>query len=253
MLGGSESPGSPHISTEKRAPRNGLGCHHSLRNEEFVTPESVGECVAGGSMASSCKVRTQHPCPWLQDHLCINQRAPKAQEEHQPPANVIMKSLPGQGIAAAFSYILPDPRPESTRGYAPLSSKQHKHTSTQDRPSVQHTQQEHTREPRATASRSPSGLVVFHLERTLAFLPLESLKPRYTQELHGSERPAGQAPPSWLESWVCTQLEAPSLDLGPLVWPRPAISAEHCLFFCKGKPVTREGKLLSNSLCFCFH
>lgn len=146
-------------------------------------------------MASSCKVRTQHPCPWLQDHLCINQRAPKAQEEHQPPANVIMKSLPGQGIAAASSYILPDPRPESTRGYAPLSSKQHKHTSTQDRPSVQHTQQEHTREPRATASRSPSGLVVFHLERTLAFLPLESLKPRYTQELHGSERPAGQAPP----------------------------------------------------------
>lgn len=38
-LGGSESSGSPHISTEKRALRNGLGCHRSLRNEEFVTPE----------------------------------------------------------------------------------------------------------------------------------------------------------------------------------------------------------------------
>lgn len=133
-----------------------------------------------------------------------------------------MKSLTGQRIVAASFHILPDPRPESTRGYAPLPSKQHKHTSTQDRPSVQHTQQKHALEPRATGSRSPSGPVVFHLERILPFLPLESLKPRYTQEPQNSEQPAGQAPPSWLESRVCTQLEAPSPDLGPLVWPRLA-------------------------------
>lgn len=32
-----------------------------------------------------------------------------------------------------------------------------------------------------------------------------------------------------------------------------AVSAQHCLFSGKGKLVTWEGKLLSNSLCFCFH
>lgn len=164
-----------------------------------------------------------------------------------------MKSLPGQRIAAASFDILPDPRPESTRGHAPSASKQHKHTSAQDGPSVQHTQHKRAREPRATASQSPSELVVFHLERIPASLPLESLKPRYTQELHSSEQPAGPASPSWLESSVRTRLEAPSLDLGPLVWPRLAAAAQHCLFFCKGMLVTREGKLLSNSLCFCFH
>lgn len=34
---------------------------------------------------------------------------------------------------------------------------------------------------------------------------------------------------------------------------RPVVSAQHCLFFCKGKLVTREGKLFSDSLCFHFH
>ena len=151
--------------------------------------------------------------PRLQDHLSINQRAPKAQEQCQPPANVIMKSITGQRIVAASFYTLPDPRPESTRGYAPLSSKQHKQTSTQDRPSVQHTQQKPTLEPRATASRSPSGLVVFHLERILAFLQLESLKPRYTQELQNSEsQQARRPPPGWRAG------SAPSWRRLPRAW-----------------------------------
>lgn len=159
-------------------------------------------------------------------------------------------------MAVSF-HIPPDPKPESTRGYAPLSSKQHKHTSTQDRSSVQHTQQKHTRKPRTTASRSPSGLVVFHLERILAFLPLESLKPRYTQELQNSEQPAGQAPPAsgWragsAPSWRRLSQTRGLSGLAPA--GRLVVSAQHCLFFCKGKLVTREGKLLSNSLCFHFH
>lgn len=166
-------------------------------------------------------VRTECPCPWLQDHLSTHQTVPKVQQECQPPANITMQNLTSQKVVAASLHILPDPRPESTRGYAHQPPEQHKHTSTQDGPSIQHTQQKHTREPRTTASQSPSGLVVSHLERILAFLPLESLKPRYTQELWTSEQPAGQAPPaSWLESRVCTQLEAPASNPGPLFWPQ---------------------------------
>lgn len=134
-------------------------------------------------------------------------------------------------------------RPESTQGYAPSSPKQHKHKNTQDRPFIQHTQKKHTCEPRTTASQSPSGLVVFHLERILAFLPLESLTRRSTRNCgtQGSLRPSY---PSWLESWVCTPLE---VQAWPLVWPPwLLVSAQHCSFSPRESWWPRRG----NSLCF---
>lgn len=130
-------------------------------------------------------------------------------KSHQPKGSGCLSSHPARPQARKHTWLCTS------------APEQHKHTSTQDGPSIQHTQQKHTREPRTTASQSPSGLVVSHLERILAFLPLESLKPRYTQELRTSEQPAGQAPSSWLESRVCTPLEAPASNLGPLFWPQP--------------------------------
>ena len=199
-------------------------------------------------------VRTECPCPWLQDHLSTHQTVPKVQQECQPPANITMQNLTSQKVVAASLYILPDPRPESTRGYAHQPPEQHKHTSTQDGPSIQHTQQKHTREPRTTASQSPSGLVVSHLERILAFLPLESLKPRYTQELWTSEQPVGQAPPRLLAGEPSLHPAGGAcLKPGASLLAPVTVSAQHCLLSSKGKLVTWEGKLLSNSLCFCFH
>ena len=166
--------------------------HLGVRSEWPQRQSRMGYWRLNGKAVA---VRTECPRPWLQDHLSTHQTVPKVQQECQPPANITMQNLTSQKVVAASLYILPDPRPESTRGYAHQPPEQHKHTSTQDGPSIQHTQQKHTREPRTTASQSPSGLVVSHLERILAFLPLESLKPRYTQELWTSEQPAGQAPP----------------------------------------------------------
>lgn len=125
-----------------------------------------------------------------------------------------MQNLTSQKVVAASLHILPDPRPESTRGYAHQPSEQHKHTSTQDGPSIQHTQQKHTREPRTTASQSPSGLVVSHLERILAFLPLESLKSRYIQEPgpQSSQQARRPPPPGWRAE------SAPSWRRLPQTW-----------------------------------
>lgn len=81
LLSGSESLGSPHVSTEKHALRSGPGYHRSFRNEELVSPEMRNRLLEVKWQVSG-QVRTQHPCPWLQ-----NQRAPKAQDKPAPTDN----------------------------------------------------------------------------------------------------------------------------------------------------------------------
>ena len=83
-----------------------------------MTPETESNGLLEIKWQSSGKVRTECPCPWLQDPLSTHQRVPKIQQECQPPANITMQNLTSQRVVAASLHILPDPRPESTRGYA---------------------------------------------------------------------------------------------------------------------------------------
>lgn len=106
-------------------------------------------------------------------------------------------------------------------------------------------------EPRTTASQSPSGLVVSHLERILLSCPLESLKARYTQELGRCEQPAGQAaPPGWRAG------SAPSWSLGSWSWGLSSgpnqQSTQSCILSNKGELVTRAGNSAFQQPLFLF-
>jgi hypothetical protein len=100
-------------------------------------------------------------------------------------------------------------------------------------------------------AKNHSTPVTFGLDWILAFLLSESPKPRYTQEPWNLQS-ASQVPRSWLESWVCTQLEPPSRDLGPLLWPAGRLWTM-LLFLQSGKAGDQEGNLLLSSFCFYFH
>lgn len=171
------------------------------------------------------KVRAQRPCPWLQDHLSMNQRAPKAQEKPAPSQYDNEKSNrpKDSGCLPSHPARPHDQKAHKVMRHHPLNTNTH--ILKTDLPS--NTQKKHTCEPRTTASQSPSELVVFHLERILAFLPLEFLTQRSTQELQNSGQSAGKLPPPhWragsTHRWRCR----PGLLSG---WPWLLVSTQHCL------------------------
>lgn len=59
-----------------------------------------------------------------------------------------------------------------------------------------------------------------------------------------ASRPSG---PSWLESWICTQLDPWSGSWGP-----DQQSTQSCILSNKGELVTRRGTQLSNKPLFLF-
>lgn len=131
-----------------------------------------------------------------------------------------MQNLTSQRVVAASLHILPDPRPESTRGYAhqPPNNTSPRLLKT-GLPSNTHSKsilvsQELQHHSHLRGWWSP-------IWRGSWLSDLESLKPRYTWSWT-SEQPSRPAPSSWLEAGVCTPLERlPLQTWGPSSGPNP--------------------------------
>lgn len=107
LLGGSESPGSPQVSeTEQWALRSGY--HLSFSHEERVTPETEENGLQEVEWQDGGKVRTQRPCPWLQDQELLTHR-----KNTSPAPNIVTPDLTGQRRGAASLHTLPDPGQEA--------------------------------------------------------------------------------------------------------------------------------------------
>lgn len=133
-----------------------------------------------------------------------------------------------------------------------ISPEQHKHTSTQaGLPS--NTQQKHASWARTQHPQSPSGLVVSHLERILAFLPLESLKQECPglPDLRAASRPGALLLAAGERVYPAG---APTLSNygGPSSGPSCSLSTALLISPAKESWWPGRGNCFPNSLCFCF-
>lgn len=142
------------------------------------------------------------------------------------PNKTMRKTLPGQRTTAASLHILPPPTPgqKAHMRHRPLNNTNARLLKSGFHPT--HTvkaglgAKNHSLAVTFRAGGLPSG-------KNPTFLPIGISETKIhpgAVEMEAVSRPAV----SCLESRVCTQLEPWSLELGPLLWPQPAVCTELC-------------------------